>query len=49
MTLSRPSSASFGVRANGASTKGTPFVAKSAWICSVETGSLVEQSTTISP
>ena len=49
MTLSRPSSASLGVRASGASTKVTPFFARSAAIRAVESGSLVEQSTTIRP
>jgi hypothetical protein len=42
----RPSSASFGVRASGASMYATPRSARSARIRAVELGSLVEQSTT---
>ena len=49
MTLSLPSSASAGVRASGASTKVTPAAAQTPRSRAVESGSLVEQSTTTSP
>ena len=44
IALRRPSSASFGERASGASAKRTPLALQSAMILSVETGSLVVQS-----
>ena len=49
MTLSRPASASTGVRDNGASMKDTPWPAHCSRRRAVESGSLVEQSTIISP
>ena len=49
MVLSRPSSASLGVRASGASMSLMPLAAKSARIFALEAGSAVEVSTTIRP
>ena len=48
MVLRRPSSASFGVRASGASTYLAPLFAKSSRILAVDEGSAVEVSTTMS-
>ena len=47
--LSRPCSASTGVRASGASTNATPFSASASRILVVVAGSLVDVSTTIMP
>ena len=49
MMLSRPCSASTGVRASGASTKRTPLAASSSRIFAVVAGSLVDVSMTMSP
>ena len=49
MMLSRPCSASTGVRASGASTNSTPLAASSSRIFAVVAGSLVDVSMTIEP
>src|SRR6185436_15637347 len=49
MQLSLPASASIGVRASGASTRRTPAAAQVSRSFAVESGSLVEQSTTTRP
>ncbi len=49
IVLSRPCSASTGVRASGASTNSARFAPKSIRIAAVEAGSAVDVSTTIKP
>ena len=49
MVFRRPSSASFGVRASGASMSFTPLAARSARTFALEAGSAVEVSTTTRP